>query len=94
MRSAWKAGVGRIKPEQLSVNPDGSKRDVQVVDGAFDDFSNAEQVGVKQGEVDGVLIAQAWHWCPDYDKALVSAGTSHHLYLLVFRLCITGRVTY
>lgn len=74
MRSAWHKGLARIPKDQLEKSVDGSKRMVGVVDGAFDDFSNAAEYGVKKGEVDGVLIAQAWHWCPDHDKALVSAA--------------------
>lgn len=46
---------------------EGKKR-VEAVEGAFDDFSKA---GVKEGRVDAVLVAQAWHWCPDYSGALV-----------------------
>ena len=42
---------------------------MRVVDGAFDDFGRAE---MGEGSVDGVVIAQAWHWCPDHSSAFVS----------------------
>ena len=36
------------------------------VEGTFD------TTGVEDGWADMVIVAQAWHWCPDFDKALVS----------------------
>lgn len=51
---------------------DGKEEDtriVRIVDGSFEDFSLS---GLKPGSVDCVVIAQAWHWCPDYDRAFVS----------------------
>ncbi|KAF8636552.1 hypothetical protein AX17_003364 [Amanita inopinata Kibby_2008] len=38
---------------------------VSVCDGTFD------CTGIHTGWADVVIIAQAYHWCPDYDKALV-----------------------
>lgn len=70
MRNAWQRGLGKIDPNAL----DG--RRVIAVDGSFEDFSNA---GVEKGSVDLVVIAQAWHWCPDYDKALVCISSSRYV---------------
>lgn len=33
----------------------------------FEEFNSTEQY---TGQVDLILIAQAWHWCKDWDKAL------------------------
>lgn len=63
MRNAWDRGIAKLDPKVVE-----GKR-VVAVDGSFEDFSKA---GVEKGTVDLVVIAQAWHWCPDYDKALVS----------------------
>jgi hypothetical protein len=68
MRETWQKGI-----EKLPAQATEGKR-VESVDGTFDDFSKA---GLSQGEVDGVLIAQAWHWCPDYDGALVCRISIH-----------------
>ena len=65
MRAAWDKGL-----EKLGLG-DAEDRYV-TVDGSFDDFSKS---GVEKGQVDLVVIAQAWHWCPDYDAALVSTFT-------------------
>lgn len=43
----------------------------RTVEGTFDDF---RQSNVELGTVDAVIIAQAWHWCPDHEAALVSVG--------------------
>ncbi|ORY23527.1 hypothetical protein BCR39DRAFT_347137 [Naematelia encephala] len=48
-------------------SPSVKRKRVQVVDGGFDDFS---KTGIQQGSVDAVIIAQAFHWCPDYSAAL------------------------
>ncbi|KAL7420224.1 hypothetical protein Q5752_005191 [Cryptotrichosporon argae] len=61
MRGAWARGLERLPPAALE------GKDVRAVEGGFDDFANAR---VDKEAVDGVLVAQAWHWCPDYDKAL------------------------
>ena len=63
MRAAWDKGL-----KNLDVADSGK---YVTVEGSFDDFSKS---GVKKGEVDMVVIAQAWHWCPDYDAALVSSS--------------------
>lgn len=65
MRETWQKGIDKL-PGQAT---EGKR--VESVDGTFDDFSKA---GLTQGEVDGVLIAQAWHWCPDYEGALVRSS--------------------
>jgi hypothetical protein len=63
MRAAWEKGLDKVPKEALE------GRDVRAVEGGFDDFSNS---GVEPGTVDLVVIAQAWHWCPDHEKAFVS----------------------
>ena len=63
MRAAWDKGL-----KNLDIADSGK---YVTVEGSFDDFSKS---GVKKGEVDMVVIAQAWHWCPDYDAALVSSS--------------------
>lgn len=63
MRESWQKGIDRL-PAQAT-----SSGRVESVNGTFDDFSEA---GVDKGQVDGIIIAQAFHWCPDYDSALVS----------------------
>lgn len=63
MRAAFEKGLARLPKEDLE------GRNIITVDGAFDDYS---QSGVKPGEADAVIIAQAFHWCPDYEKAMVS----------------------
>lgn len=64
MRGQWEKSLAKVPQDALQ------GREVRVVDGGFDDFS---KTGVKKGEVDLVVIAQAWHWCPDHEKAFVSA---------------------
>ncbi|RXK34966.1 hypothetical protein M231_07780 [Tremella mesenterica] len=61
MRNAWFRGLERIPKTLLE------GKEVKCVQGSFDDFS---KTGVEKGEVDGIVIAQAWHWCPDHEKAL------------------------
>jgi len=61
MRAAWDRGLAKL---QL-----GERRSkYTTVEGSFDDFSRS---GVEKGQVDMVVIAQAWHWCPDYEAAMV-----------------------
>lgn len=79
MRAAWERGMKRIGVPVTGAraNEEGEARDgkeedtriVRIVDGSFEDFSLS---GLKPGSVDCVVIAQAWHWCPDYDRAFVS----------------------
>jgi hypothetical protein len=64
MRAQWEKSLAKVPQDVLE------GKDVRVVDGGFDDFS---KTGVTKGEVDLVVIAQAWHWCPDHEKAFVSA---------------------
>lgn len=76
MRNSWwkaleKAGLGKREDNE---GGKGEKK-IGTVGGGFDSLGAARQYGVTavqngQGGVDGVIIAQAWHWCPDYDKAL------------------------
>ena len=65
MREAWEKGLEKVAP--------GSKN-AKIVDGTFDDFSKASEFGIKEGSVDLIIIAQAWHWCPDHEAAFVSAN--------------------
>jgi hypothetical protein len=62
MREAFQKGINKL-PEQATQG-----RKVESVQGTFDDFSKA---GLGKGEADAVIIAQAFHWCPDYEGALV-----------------------
>lgn len=61
MRNAWQRGLARL--------PDGALtgKEARTVEGSFLDFSKS---GVEKGSVDAVVIAQAWHWCPDHAAAL------------------------
>lgn len=69
MREAWNKGLERLPPTPGT----GSAGDkVKIVEGTFDNFSKVEGSGVKEGSVDLVVIAQAWHWCPDHEAAFVS----------------------
>lgn len=63
MRESWQKGIERLPVQAI----EGKK--IVSVDGTFDDFSAA---GIDKGQADAVIIAQAYHWCPDYDSALVS----------------------
>lgn len=69
MRESWQKGVDGL-PSKAT---EGKK--VVSVDGTFDDFSAA---GVEKGQVDAVIIAQAFHWCPDYEAALVRQPSPTH----------------
>ena len=62
MREAWQKGTDKLPKQAI----EGKK--VESVDGTFDDFSKA---GLGKEEADVVIIAQAFHWCPDYEGALV-----------------------
>lgn len=62
MREAWQKGIDKLPA------PATQGKKVESVDGTFDDFSKA---GLGKGEADAVIIAQAFHWCPDYEGALV-----------------------
>jgi len=66
MREAWQKGTDKL-PKQVI---EGKK--VESVDGTFDNFSKA---GLSKQEADAVIIAQAFHWCPDYEGALVRPFT-------------------
>lgn len=74
MREAWYKGLSKIGTEAKD-----KAETVEAVEGGFDDFAQVDQYGVKQGEADAVIIAQAWHWCPDHEKALVSQERSYVL---------------
>lgn len=67
MRDAWEKGFERLGP----VNG-GGERKIKIVEGTFDDFSKASDCGMEEASVDLVVIAQAWHWCPDHEAAFVS----------------------
>ncbi|CAK9784664.1 unnamed protein product [Cutaneotrichosporon oleaginosum] len=46
------------------------KPDLRCVDGGFDNLSRTGWGRGDKAEADAVIIAQAWHWCMDYDRAL------------------------
>ncbi|OWZ60013.1 hypothetical protein C356_00426 [Cryptococcus neoformans c45] len=81
MRNSWwkaleKAGLGKREENE---GGKGEKK-VGTVDGGFDSLGAVGEYGVTKvqnglGGVDGVIIAQAWHWCPDYEKALREIAT-------------------
>ena len=64
MRGAWERGLAKL---ELGDKLPG--KTVDVVEGSFEDFGKS---GVQKGTVDLVVIAQAWHWCPDHEAAFVS----------------------
>lgn len=80
MRAQWDKGTAKLSPQALE------GREIKTVAGGFDDLS---QAGIKEGEADLVVIAQAWHWCPDHEKAFVSDDSRYRLGLLV-SLCLLG----
>ncbi|KAG6907357.1 hypothetical protein DXG01_009241 [Tephrocybe rancida] len=65
----WSSAVKEIKAVEPSAGMrevfDNTIKDERVTirNGTFDD------TGVQDGWADLVIIAQAFHWCPDYDKA-------------------------
>ena len=76
MRGAWERGLAKL---ELGDKLQG--KTVSVVEGSFEDFRKS---GVQKGTVDLVVIAQAWHWCPDHEAAFVSVWLG---------VCEDGRVT-
>lgn len=64
MRQAWDQGM-----QNLSIP---SSATVKTVDGTFADFAKAKEAGIEEGSADLIIIAQAWHWCPDHEAAFVS----------------------
>ncbi|ODN73892.1 hypothetical protein, variant [Cryptococcus amylolentus CBS 6039] len=77
MRNSWwreleKAGLG--KRQELDGGQAVEGRKVGTVDGGFDALGKVKEYGLTNvregGGVDGVIIAQAWHWCPDHAAAL------------------------
>ena len=79
MRETWKKTIKSLPSTFL----DG--RTVDVVPGSFDDFSAVSKFGIEEGQVDGVLIAQAFHWCTDFDAALVSPAHLGNALLMIRR---------
>ncbi|KAK8844700.1 hypothetical protein IAR55_006549 [Kwoniella newhampshirensis] len=84
MRDAFRRGF-----ESVSTSDPSSLqgRTVGAVQGGFDDFVNVKEFGISKEEgVDAVIIAQAWHWCPDHEKALREIASylppSHPLILI------------
>jgi hypothetical protein len=71
MRETWQRVLESKVPKEALEG-----KTIKSVEGAFDDFSKS---GVQEGSVDGIIIAQAWHWCPDHDKAFVSRFCSFSL---------------
>jgi SAM-dependent methyltransferase len=64
MREAWEKGLQKVARSGMG--------NVKIVDGTFDNFSQVSDCGVTEGTVDLIVIAQAWHWCPDHEAAFVS----------------------
>lgn len=75
MRSDWNKKVVDVLDQQDvyrgSVVPQGS---VRCHPGTFDSFADAAALGV--GTADLVLVAQAWHWTPDFNAALTEVAKS------------------
>ncbi|WVQ72345.1 hypothetical protein IAR50_001896 [Cryptococcus sp. DSM 104548] len=78
MRNSWwrafeKEGLGKRQELEEGREQDGGRK-VGAVEGGFDVLGNVEKYGLKRvaegGGVDAVVIAQAWHWCPDHGTAL------------------------
>ncbi|KAG2753235.1 S-adenosyl-L-methionine-dependent methyltransferase [Suillus brevipes Sb2] len=72
--SEWAASIGTLR----AIEPSEGMRDVwtdtvddnrcSIVKGTFDN------TGVEDGWADLIIIAQAFHWCPDYGKASAEFG--------------------
>ncbi|KAF9053225.1 S-adenosyl-L-methionine-dependent methyltransferase [Panaeolus papilionaceus] len=72
----WNSAIASLR----AIEPSGGMREVfnrtvndpqgriSIHDGTFQD------TGVEEGWADVVLIAQAYHWCPDYEAASVEFG--------------------
>ncbi|OCF42138.1 hypothetical protein I317_03989 [Kwoniella heveanensis CBS 569] len=85
MRNVWKRGIDKLDPRITK----GAGKVLEAIDGSFDDFSGVEKLGIikysgkgkgqAEGEsgsgVDAVIIAQAWHWCPDHEAALTEIAS-------------------
>ncbi|GMK54176.1 hypothetical protein CspeluHIS016_0107620 [Cutaneotrichosporon spelunceum] len=64
MRAAWDKGMERVPTAAKGL-------DLRVVDGGFDDLG---RTGLEKGSADALVVAQAWHWCPDHEKALAESA--------------------
>ena len=62
MRGQWEKGLEKLDAKTYK------GKELRTVEGGFDDFS---KTGLEEGEADMVVIAQAYHWCPDHEKAFV-----------------------
>ncbi|ORX34899.1 hypothetical protein BD324DRAFT_633114 [Kockovaella imperatae] len=69
MRETWKVALNQIPSSATS------SRTVANVAGSFEDYSEVDKLGVGKGTVDGVLIAQAFHWCQNLDAAVREAAS-------------------
>ncbi|KLT44996.1 S-adenosyl-L-methionine-dependent methyltransferase [Cutaneotrichosporon oleaginosum] len=69
MRAAWARGMRGKQGDKIEGKQDG-KPDLRCVDGGFDNLSRTGWGRGDKAEADAVIIAQAWHWCMDYDRAL------------------------
>jgi SAM-dependent methyltransferase len=74
MRTQWEKGLRKLPAETYE------GKEIRTVEGGFDDFSHA---GIGEGEADLIVVAQAYHWCPDHEKAFVrpspaDTSSSHH----------------
>lgn len=68
MRGAWERGLAKVPQDALEGGVDA-----RTVDGGFDDLT---KTGLDKGLADAVIIAQAWHWCPDHEKALTEIASA------------------
>ncbi|WWC57668.1 uncharacterized protein I303_100202 [Kwoniella dejecticola CBS 10117] len=70
MRNQWNRSLlSKLPP------PSTDGKTIQTVPGSFDNFQAAQEYGVNKGEADAVIIAQAWHWCPDHEAALTEIAS-------------------
>ncbi|WVR03154.1 hypothetical protein IAU60_000144 [Kwoniella sp. DSM 27419] len=76
MRNAWQRGYDKASGLAASGSTPPTATSVE---GSFDDFSKVASCGIHQvtsgggsgaGGVNAIIIAQAWHWCPDHESAL------------------------
>ncbi|CAO1623109.1 unnamed protein product [Sympodiomycopsis kandeliae] len=68
MRQGWNKYIhDELVPSLKSSNRPSSSADVRTVDGTFEQLNLSPG---QEGMWDIVLIAQAYHWCPDYEKSL------------------------
>lgn len=65
MRGQWEKGLEKLDAKTYE------GKEIRTVEGGFDDFS---KTGIEKGEADMIVIAQAYHWCPDHEQAFREFG--------------------